>query len=84
LIFILPALCIFSRDAALVMVEVLLSLLGCLGGPRGLFAHASLRTGRTVWVKDNIFPDFMLPVFLTVDSKLVRDFLLCVLGVVGE
>jgi len=52
----------------------MLSLLGSLGGPSDLFAHASLR----------VFPAIMLPMFLTADGKLVRDFLLGVLCVLGE
>ena len=80
MIFILPVLSSFSRDAALVLVEVLLTLLGRMGGPRGLFAHASFRTGCAALAIDDIFPEILLPVDLTADGKLVRDFLIGVLG----
>ena len=70
---ILPVLCIFSRDAALVLVDVLLTLLGCLGGPRGRCSQAS------VIMEDRI----LLPVSLKVVGKLGRDRAVVFLGVLG-
>ena len=70
---ILPVLCIFSRDAALVLVDVLLTLLGCLGGPRGRCSKAS------VIIEDRI----LLPVYLKVVGKLGRDRAVVFLGVLG-
>ena len=83
MIFILPVLCSFSRDAALVLVEVLLSLLGCLGGPRGLFSHASFLPCCTVCAIDDIVPKILLPVFLNAVGKLGRDLFLGFLDVLG-
>ena len=70
---ILPVLCIFSRDAALVLVDVLLTLLGCLGGPRGRCSQAS------VIIEDRI----LLSVSLKVVGKLGRDRAVVFLGVPG-
>ena len=80
---ILPVLCSFSRDAALVLVDVLLSLLGRLGGPKGRCPQASFIVGPTDCVMED---RILLPVSLNAAGKLGRDFamvFLCVLGV-GE
>ena len=77
---ILLVLCSFSRDAALVLVDVLLSLLGCLGGPRGLCSQASSIVGLTDCVMED---RILLPVSLNVAGKLGRDFAVVFLGVLG-
>ena len=80
MILILPVLCSFSRDAALVLVDVLLLLLGCLGGPRGRCSQASFIVGLTDCVLDN---RILLPVSLKVAGKLGRDCAVVFLGVPG-
>ena len=77
---ILPVLCSLSRDAALVLVDVLLSLLGRLVGPRGRCSQASFIVGLT----DCVMEDRLLfPVSLNVARKLGRDFAVVFLGVLG-
>ena len=77
---ILPVLCSFSRDAALVLVDILLSLLGCLGGPRGRCSQASFIVGLTDCVIDD---RILLPVSLKVSGKLGRGRAVVFLGVPG-
>ena len=87
LILIPPVLCSISRDAALVLVEVLHSLdvlLGLLGGPigYGLFSQAPFNTDSTFFTINDVACT-LLTVFFTIVGKLGHDFLLGVFGNLG-